>query len=232
MLVLSLVTTSSFAATPSLSDYLSNVRDLQASVSVVSSNQDVLNSVNKDFAQSYKLKNAQLMYKEPGMLRVQGKRGFVSFVNICNGDTKYWGVGPLHGSRNVKDSPSQKQTLQDFGLLTAAQLADHNWRFVREEKTSGGTLLVFELHYKNPNDKTRKLIWVDPAKKVMVKRQLFAQWDGSLKLQYTYEDPQNVGGVWVPQRIRVFNKKLVLGAVSRVSGVKVNTGLSAEPFRV
>lgn len=215
-----------------IEQHLPKISDYQAYIVVVKANHAVLSTVNKDFSQSYKLKDATVSYKEPAMIRVEGKRGLIRFANVCNGDKKRWQLGPLSGTRDLKQDPSQKQTLQDFGLVTAAQLNDHVVKFVREEKSPQGKLLVYEMRYKTPTDRTRKLIWIDPVKKIMVKRQLFSQVDGKLKLQYVYSNPKLVNGVWVPHRITVYNRELKLGAISDLKNVRVNQGLPDDGFEI
>lgn len=208
------------------------LQDLQFTVQVKFADTKALTKVGKDFANSYRVKNMRVVYKDPGMMRTELKAGPLTMVYIINGNQKSWAVGAIKGSKDVSKKPTQKQGLMDFGLLTKAQLADYNSRFVRTERVGSVVAYVYELRFKEPTENVRRLVWVDPEKKILLKRRVFGR-DDRLKVEYRYEAPKLVAGsIWVPTVIKVYNAEGQLGAVSDMMVVKVNAGVSSEEFRV
>jgi len=208
------------------------LKDLTSTVVVAKANIDALTKVSPDFANSYRLKTMHLTYKEPGMMRMEGKAGPLSIVYILNGDRKGWKVGMIKGSKDVKKSPAQKQGLMDFGLLTKAQLADFNSTYLRTEKVRGITTYVYELQFKEPTENLKRILWVDPAKHVIVRRENLDR-AGKLKMVYEFESPKRIGDdVWVPTVIKVYNAAGELGAVSNLVATRLNSGIPSDMFKV
>ena len=208
------------------------LQDLQFTVQVKFADTKALTKVGKDFANSYRVKTMRVVYKDPGMMRTELKAGPLTMVYVINGNQKSWAVGAIKGSKDVSKKPTQKQGLMDFGLLTKAQLADYNSRFVRTERVGSVVAYVYELRFKEPTENVRRLVWVDPEKKIMLKRQVFGR-DDRLKVEYRYEAPKRIADdIWVPTVIRVYNAEGQLGAVSNMVATRVNTGVSIDEFRV
>lgn len=208
------------------------LRDITSTVNVKLANTKALVKVSKDFANSYKLKTMRITYKDPGMMRMEGKAGPLTIVYILNGDRKGWQIGAVKGVKDVSKKPAQKQGLMDFGLLTKDQLDDYNSRFLRTEVLDGVRTYVYELRYKEPTEDVRRVVWVDPVKKIIVRRQVFGR-DDRLKMEHRFSQPKLVGGsIWVPTVIKVYNAEGELGAISNQVAVRVNTGVSEDQFRI
>jgi len=208
------------------------LKDITSTVNVKLANTNALLKVSKDFANSYRLKTMRITYKDPGMMRMEGKAGPLTVVYILNGDKKGWQIGAIRGVKDVSKKPAQKQGLMDFGLLTMDQLADYNSRFLRTETLDGVRTYVYELRYKEPTENVRRVVWIDPAKKIILRRQVFGR-DDRLKMEHRFSEPKLVGGsIWVPTVIKVYNAEGELGAISNQVAVRVNTGVADDQFRI
>ena len=72
---------------------------------------------------------------------------------------------------------------------------------------------------------------MDPARKVLVRRELYND-DGSLKARFTYLNPkQATPGIWLPSRITVHNAQGELGGITNYGSFRVNTGLPESLFQ-
>ncbi|MGQ9525742.1 MAG: outer membrane lipoprotein-sorting protein [Armatimonadota bacterium] len=208
------------------------LKDITSTVNVKLANTTALTKVSKDFANSYRMKTMRITYKDPGMMRMEGKAGPLTIVYILNGDKKGWQIGAIKGSKDVSKQPAQKQGLMDFGLLTKDQLADYDSQFLRTEVIDGIKTYVYELRYKVPTENLRRVVWIDPVKKYIVRRQVFGR-EGQLKMEHRFSQPKLVGGViWVPTVIKVYNAQGELGAVSDQVVVRVNAGIPDDQFRI
>jgi outer membrane lipoprotein-sorting protein len=218
-------------AAPDLRGALSPIRSFRGTVTVTQSNMDELAKIRKDFAQSYRVKSSQVFYQNPDRVKIQGNVGPMSVIYLIVGNTKRIKYGPLRREKNLVNDPGQKQSMLDFGMFTPDLLNDFNWKFVRQD----GGLQVYELRFKNySQDPTRRLIWVDPARKVVLRRQVFTRGrDNDLKMEVRHEGLRQVRpGVWVPTVVKVYNDQGRLGATSQLTNIAVNQTLPANTFKI
>ncbi|MBW3622780.1 MAG: outer membrane lipoprotein-sorting protein [Armatimonadetes bacterium] len=223
------------AAAPDLRSLAAPVRSFSGTMTVQQANMDELVKIRKDYAQSYRVKSSRISYQYPDRLKVDGNVGPMSVIYIINGNTKLIKYGPIRREKNLVNDPGQKQGLLDFGILTADQLEDYTWKFLRTDSVNGKPFHVYELRFKNfREDPSRRLIWVDPARKVVVRRQTFHQKrDNDLKMDMRFEGVQQVApGIWSPTIIKVYNDQGKLGASSRLSNIVVNKPIPLSAFKL
>ena len=105
-----------------------------------------------------------------------------------------------------------------------------NAKFVRLDRATND--VVFDVTYPAALDDTsRHRIWVDPQKKYVTKREWYSQ-KGRQLATFFYNEPSNVGGVWVPTKMQVKNVDGVLAGETFYTGLKVNQGLQDSLFSV
>jgi hypothetical protein len=231
--LLALAVTQALAA-PDLRSLVSPIKDFSSTLTATQVNTDELVKISDDYARAYKIKTNRIFYKNPGHIKVDSSVGPLKVVYVINGNQKAVKYGFIKKQIDVTDKPGQKQSLLDFGILTADQLNDYTWKFVREESVKGAPLDVYELRFRNfKEDPSRRLIWVDPIHKVVVRRQTYHQFrDNVLKHDMRFEGLQPVGGIWVPTIIKVYNADEKLGATSKQTNIKINQGLSMSAFNL
>jgi outer membrane lipoprotein-sorting protein len=231
-LLLAFAATSAMAA-PDLKELASPIHDFSATVNATQVNIDELVKISKDYANTYRIQTTRVFYKSPNHVRVTGSVGPLGVDMVINGNTKKVKFGPIHHTDDLTDKPGQKSGLMDFGVITADQLEDYTWKFIRQEGADKAPLLVYELRFKNiKEDPSRRLIWVDPIHKVMVRRQTYQQFhDNSLKMTLKFDGLKEVSaGVWVPTIVKVYNSEGKLGAISKETGIKVNNNMPIQTF--
>lgn len=210
------------------------LRDFTATGVIAQKNDAELRKIDDSFARAYRFRESLIQYKEPQKLRIDSKAGLLSVRYVINGRRKATQVPGLRINK-VKDitgRPGEKQGMLDSGILTPAFLEDHlASRFVGHQKLEGRTVPVFELWYTDEDDSRHHFVWIDPAKKIILRRDVHHR-KGGLKMRFLYKEPKQVAGVWVPTRVEVYNHENRLGAVTRYTNVKVNTGLSESLFRI
>jgi outer membrane lipoprotein-sorting protein len=220
-------------ADPDIDDIVQkNFRDAQLSGKFDFVNQKELAKINKDFGTQYRVKSTQVWLKDPHKLRIEAKVQDTSLLYIYNGAVRYFRVP--RSNINMKEdnsrAPGKRQTLLDFGVLTASLFSDpFSAKYVRTDRASGD--YVFDLTYARPkyDDDARHRIWVDPAKRIVTKREWYNQ-SGRQMATFLYENPVSFGSVWVPTKVTVKNVEGKVGAVTIYENIKVNTGLADSLF--
>jgi outer membrane lipoprotein-sorting protein len=221
--------------TPSIDQYLqSSFKSATFTVTVGKANQVELQKINKDFANSYRFKSMDVWLKEPFKIRMESKVDDSSLLMVINGSTRKISIPKAHISQreNLAEDPGKRQTALDFGFLTPALFNNYyQAKFVRTERGTGEQ--VFDITYvPSLNDKTRHRVWIDPNKKVMTKRQWYANRGGHLMATFEYSNFAQVNGVWVAQSISVNNAENKQAGTSSFRDVKVNPSIDDSMFSV
>jgi outer membrane lipoprotein-sorting protein len=203
--------------------------DFQATVKVVKADQTELGKINRDFGMAYRLKSLTMRYKEPGKLRMDGAIGKL----VVNGASRFFQVPQLNFKKrdSLGESPGNRYSLLDVGLLTPSSLAGMQSKFLREEDLEGTATDVFDLAYKG-DESSRYVVWVDPKTRTIVKRE-WLDGAGKRKATFRYLEPKEVKpGLWVPTRIEIRNSEDIVAGITAYSDVKVNQGLEDSLFEI
>ncbi|GIV15293.1 MAG: hypothetical protein KatS3mg022_0728 [Armatimonadota bacterium] len=224
----------SFATAQSqdIHDYVqTRLRDLRATVRQQTANQRELEKINKDFANSYRIKQMTARYKEPSKMRLESKVGVVNVVYIINGNQKHVSAGPIKSTDDISNAPGKRQSLMDFGILTPGFMKLVNAKFLRYDHEDGVRYPVFELTWANSDDTSKHIVWMDGKTRTVVKRQWYNQ-QGKLMAVFYYKNPVEVApGIWVPTRVEVYNAEGKLGGVTTYVDLHVNEGLPDSLFQ-
>ncbi len=221
---------------PKIDDVLqSNFRSATFTAVVGSASQAELQKINKDFAQSYRFKSMEVWMKEPFKIRMESKVDDSDILMVINGAVRKLSIPKARLSQkfDLSKEPGKRQTALDFGLLTPSLFANFfDAAFVRTERRTNE--LVFDLTYAPPlnKDKSRHRVWIDPTKKVMTKRQWYANRGGHLMATFDYKDFTQVGGVWLPTTISVTNADNKLAGTTNYRNLKVNVSIDDAQFAV
>jgi outer membrane lipoprotein-sorting protein len=219
--------------TPSINQYVQrNLDDATFRARVVKADQRELLKINRDFGQSYRFETTTIRFKEPLKMRLEANVEDTSVLYIINGTTQIIRVPRIRVNQKVdlSKSPGRRQTPLDFGILTPS-LFDGLFvaKFVRNDRASGD--LVFDLTYPaSMDDTSRHRIWVDADKKYVTKREWYNQ-HGRQLATFTYENPQQEAGVWVPTKLTVRNVDNKVAGITTYTDIKINTGLNESLFK-
>ena len=210
-----------------------NFDDASFTARVKFANQKELAKINDDFGKSYRVPYSEFKVKEPFMLRVETKVDDTQVLYIINGTKQIIRIPRIkvNSRQDLSKSPGRRQTLLDFGILTPSLFTGlFDAKFVRMDRATGNA--VFDITYPaRLDDTSRHRVWIDPQKKCVTKREWFGQ-SGRQMATFYYNDPENVGGVWIPTKVQVKNVDGVLAGETYYSGLKVNSGLSDSLFSV
>lgn len=210
------------------------LKDASFTARVVMGDQRELAKINKDFGQSYRFKRMSVRMKEPFKLRLESTVDDTAMFFVVNGARRLIRIprSNINIRENLATSPGKRQTALDFGMLTPG-LFDGLFeaKFVRMDRATGDP--VFDLTYeKRLNDTSRHRVWIDKTKKYIKRREWYSQLDGRLLATFTYENPEQQGGVWFPSRVIVRNAENRQAGVTQYEGLKINTGLPDSLFKV
>jgi len=222
-------------AQQSLGDYVQReLRDLQGTTTVIFKNERELAKLGRDFVEAYNLQEVQFFLKEPGCVRMQGRRGIATVRYITNGDRKLTEVPTLRirSIKNIAQDPSEGETALDFGVITPSVLARIDGRFLRMEQHLGKNCAVFELWWR-AEPRLRQTVWLDPQTRTVVDRieHHRARRRPGFKKRFVFSEVQRINGVWIPTRVDIYNPENRLAGSSRYSNVRVNSGLDDRLFQ-
>jgi outer membrane lipoprotein-sorting protein len=196
--------------------------------------QSELQKINKDFAQSYRFKSMNVWMKEPFKIRMESKVDDSDILMVINGPVRKLSIPKARLSQklNLANEPGKRQTAFDFGLITPSLFDGYfEAKYVRTERGTGD--LVFDVTYTAADkDKSRHRIWVDAAKKMVTKRQWYANWGGHLMATFEYSKPVQQNGVWFPTTVSVTNAENKLAGTTNYTNVKINPTLADSMFDV
>ena len=220
------------AQSQDINDYVqTRLLDLRATVRQQTANQRELEKINKDFANSYRIKQMTARYKEPSKMRLESKLGVVNVLYIINGNYKHVSAGPIKHTDDISNAPGKRQSLMDFGILTPSFMKLINAKFLRYDQEGGVRYPVFELTWANSDDTSKHIVWMDSKTRTVVKRQWYNQ-QGKLMATFYYKNPVEVApGIWVPTRVEVYNAEGKLGGVTTYVDLHVNEGLPDRLFQ-
>jgi hypothetical protein len=220
------------AQSQDIDDYVqTRLQVLRATIRQQTANQRELEKINKDFANSYRIKQMTARYKEPTKMRLESKVGVVNVVYIINGNRKHVSAGPIKNTDDISNAPGKRQTLMDFGILTSGFMKLVHARFLRYDMVGGVRSPVFELTWANSDDTSKHHVWMDGKTRTIVKRQWYNQ-QGKLMATFYYKNPVEAApGVWVPTRVEVYNAEGKLGGVTTYVDLYVNEDLPDSLFQ-
>ncbi len=220
----------SLAAAPSIDSVMATrIKDYRGTATLGEANLSALRKIGKDYANAYRAKTMDTYFKEPGKMRVEARAYGATFTQVTNGNQKYTTVFAIRSKDDISRKPQTRQTSLEIGFITPSAMRDYTAKYLRRD----GSSQVFELRFKQPDQRRKKiLLWVDPSKRILVRRELYRD-DGGLKARFGYESPKQVApGIWVPTRLTVHNAEGELGGVTTYGNLHVNTGLAEKLFAI
>lgn len=217
-----------------ISDYLpSNLKDVSFENVLVKSNLKEASKINRDYNRQLAFAQGSIQAKEPFKLRVSAKIEDTKGLMVMNGAYGSIKISSLGLSTKIDSSrdPGRRTNLMDMGILTPAIATKfYNAKFVRFDRETGNP--VFDLTFPKELDYTvRSRVWLDKAKKCMVKREQYGM-EGEFKATYFYAGISEFGGVHLPTKLTAMNAENKLAAEFQLKSFAVNTNLSEDLFKL
>jgi hypothetical protein len=209
--------------------------DVSATIKVVAKNDAELKKMGKSFVEANKLSRQEVQYKEPGRMRLSGKKGLFTIRYVTNGEKKLTQVPTLGINKveNIAKEPAKADTIYDLGLITAAWVDRVEDRWLRTEDRDGKTMQVFEFWWKEDRAAKHTIV-VDPATKIIVEHVAHhrAKKKPGFKKKILYGEVQKINGVYVPTKATLLNSDNKIAAILRYDDLTVNSGLSDKLFKL
>lgn len=213
-----------------LSKQSSTFKDMKATLTMAQSNRRELEKMGKVFAESYQFKKADILFKAPGKLKMNGELGMLKAEFITT-DTKRLVRVPtmrFKKSEDISKSPEIQMTPLDVGVVTDAIWNLYKVKLVRMEKNDNGGP-VYVLGLSTPSSKKSQMIWVDGGDFKLLRRDRILD-DGSLKVRTVFSEHKQTNGLWIPARAEVFNGDGKLAAVTETKNIQINIGVDDKEF--
>ncbi len=207
-----------------------NFKDFTTTAVVKDKNKKAMNKIEPGLQQLYESKSANISYKAPDKLKIEGKLGMVRAEYIVNGVIKTTRAPQIsfRERKDYKDDPSKLQDALDVGLITP-QL----WKYRRleiqtdPEAEKAGEIKV---RYYFPKGDMNYTIWLD-AKNLWLKRYEKREADGKFRVKVVYSMPMEIKDViWLPTRVEMFDPDGNRAGMMEYTNIKANTGIDDKVF--
>ena len=177
----------------------------------------------------FALHDVTLQYKEPHRLRltaVSPKDGNETLLFEEDQRRFMVGEGRTVSHQDLSGSPARRSFLFEFcGVLTSEMFDTIRARFVKQETMDGVPTLVYDLTYWGQDDGPYHRIWIDPARRLILKQERFDA-DSKLKSIFLYKQPSEiVPGLWLPGTTVIQDSHGKTVATIKVSKGRANQGI-------
>ena len=210
--------------------------DLEATVKISKVDSVELEKIGADLKASYAVRKLSFQYKTPDKLRLEGHsatRG--SATMIMNGAMRYYEVSLLKMKKteNLESKSGKRQSLLEYvGLISPGTLKFMQATYLKDDALDGTSAEVYELKYLKEEKGSFYRVWIDPKQKNVLKREWF-DGAGKLRAAFKYGDAkESAPGIWLPTQVEVSNGEGKSAAVLTLSNIKVNQGMTDEPFEI
>ena len=208
--------------------------DFSARITIVKADQKELSKINRDGGLFYRFSDIYMRYKEPNRVRIEGNIEGAKGVFVVDGTIQLVSIPRVHykTKRDFGDAPGKKKTLVDVGLISEFYLTYTNAKFLREATVDGVACAAFEMRYKDKDDSSHQIMYIDPKTKVVRKREAYSQ-EGKLQAVYYYKNVKEVAtGIWFPTEIEAQNTDRVVAGITSYKDIQVNTGIADSIFKL
>jgi outer membrane lipoprotein-sorting protein len=205
-------------------------RDLVFTATVSYKNKKALAKIDPAYAQLYDFSSAQISYKHPDKLRMDGKLGMVRFEYIVNGGLKLFRAPSVRISKkeDYSDDPAKTQDALDIGLVTPSLWKVRRIEIIDDAEAAAAGEVKLRLHW--PKGNMALFAWVD-ATDMFLKRFEKRDAENRLQVRVVYSEPRRFAGViWLPTKVDICGPDGEKAGTSEVSDVKVNTSLPDSLF--
>jgi hypothetical protein len=217
-------------------DLLSPVQDLQVDLHVMTPGGKAPDVGDKDLNRLYALHDVTLEYKESNQLRLTGnapKEGAETL--LVNDDQRSFAVGQGKkvSHQDLSSNPAKRFFLFEFcGILTTDIFDTMRARYVKQEPVGDVDTLVYDLTYWGLDDGPYHRIWIDPDRRLIIKRESFGP-DSKLKRITLYKQPTQVGtNLWLPSLVELQDGNHKAIATVKITKPVANHGILDSVFTI
>jgi len=214
-----------------IGDYVqSSLQDISLTLKTGQYNQQAGEKISKEFGMGYKLSNGTMLYKQPSLIRLDGRLIGMKAEFIMDGFNQHIQVGIFKQSQNHSHAPGKLATLLDLGLLNNFYLTYTTAQYEGIKSIDGAECAVFKLGYQpNMQDTSFRIVWID-TKEHLVRRREEHREDGTLRAVYSYRNPVLISGVWIPTEVDTTNAQGELVGATYIQNTRLNTGITDASF--
>lgn len=214
-----------------IEDGTKNLKDMSMVANIVYKDKKAMEKMDPDYVRLYEFNSANLSYKTPDKMRMDGKLGMVRFEYIINGGLKIFRAPALKISKkkDYSNDPAKLQRPLDFGLVTASLWKDRRIEFQDDPEAEANGEIKLRLYW----EKGDMIIfaWLD-SENLWLKR--FEKRDGknNLLIRNEYSKPVNAGEVvWIPTKVDVYAPDGTRVGSTEINEIRTNTGLADTLFQ-
>jgi len=215
-----------------IGDYVQpGIQDMSMTLKTGQYNQEAGEKISKEFGLGYKLSgNGTMMYKQPNMIRLDGRVIGMKAELVMDGFTQRIHVGLFKQNQDHSHAPGKVTTLLDLGLINNFYLSYTSAEYLGVKSVDGAECAVFRLTYQpGMKDVSFRTVWID-TKEHMIRRREEHREDGSLRAVYTYRNPVLISGVWIPTEVDTANAQGELVGATYIQNTRLNTGITDASF--
>lgn len=206
-------------------------KDISLVGNVTYKNRDALAKVDASYSRLYEFKTANVFYKAPDKLRMEGKLGMVKFEYIINGGTKCFRAPAIKMNKkeDYSKDPAKLQDAFDFGLITPAMWKSRSIEIMDDPEADANNEIKIKLSW--PKGNMAYYAWVD-VQNLWLKKFEKRDSKNNLEVRIVYSDPIKAGdAIWMPQKVEMYAPDGIKAGSSEFTNIKVNTDLQDKLFQ-
>ncbi len=207
------------------------LEDLQMKGVVTYKNKEALGKIDPNYARLYEFKNADIFFKSPDKIRIDGKLGMVKFEYIINSPLKIFRAPSIKFSKreNYADDPAKLHEALDLGLVTASLWNKRKVEVVADSEAEIRGEIKLKLRW-NRGDMIY-YVWID-AQNLWLKRFEKRDSTNKLKVAIVYSEPKQINGViWMPTKLEMYTSNGEKAGATDYLDIKVNSGIADKLFQ-
>ena len=205
-------------------------RDISMVGTVTYKNKKAIAKIESNYARLYDFKSANVSFKYPDKLRMDGKLGMVRFEYIINGWSKIIRAPTVRFTKreDFTDDPAKLQDALDIGIVTPTLWRNRRIEVIADAEAAASGEIKLRLHW--PKGDMILLAWLD-EKDLWLKRFEKRTSAGELQFKVIYLNPRKAGGVvWMPTTVELYASDGEKAGATEYTDIKVNTGLADSLF--
>lgn len=202
--------------------------DFSANMQIDSANKKNISGMGAGYSDVVKLEKAEVKYKKPNLIRIDGYAQGIKATYIQNGYSKLVLASMIRQRQNVKNDPGKRQDSLDMGFVNS-QLWKDNTITVGQIDSKGIAKLTLKPKF-GGKDKRHDNVWLDTKNLRLIKREKYLA-SGELRIKTEFKDYKNLTSTLpIATTSSMYDPDGKFLGTASYTNVKVNTGIKSSLF--
>jgi outer membrane lipoprotein-sorting protein len=210
-----------------IKDYAGKFASMKATVVVTKTNRRELDKMGAGIGMSYQFEKADVEFKSPDKMRLDGKLGMMKVQFVTTGSMRWVKTPVMKKQEEITNEPMKQMTALDVGVVSERFWDLYDVKCVGIQDLESCPVYVLRLQAKG--SMKSQLLYIDTVGLKLMRSDRLLD-DGKINVKTIYSGHKQIGGVWVPSKAMVYNGDDKLAAATETRDVAVNVPLEDKEF--